>query len=86
VPTFKSDNGLLLVNPLINGQNVGWMLADTGASGMVIEPDVADALKMSSFGSFKVNAVGGQQQTRWRVANSFQLGPLFIQKCGSHAM
>jgi predicted aspartyl protease len=62
------------------------MLFDTGASGMVIEPEVADALKMPSFGAFNVNAVGGQKKTRWRVAKSFQLGPLFMQECESFAV
>ena len=81
VPTFRTAAGHLLVQPLINGRDVGWLLADTGASSMVVQPEVADALEMPVFGSFKVNAVGGHIDTRYRVAQSFQLGPLIMEEC-----
>lgn len=85
VPTFKTAAGHLLVQPLINGRHVGWLLVDTGASSMVVQPEVADALEMPAFGTFKVNAVGGNIDTRYRVAQSFQLGPLIMEECAPSA-
>ena len=71
----------VLVRPAVNGADIGWMLLDSGASGMVIEPSVADRLELPAFASFRVRTVGGRKRSRYRVAQSFQLGPLIMEEC-----
>lgn len=45
------------MQPTINGQSVGYMILDTGASGFVIEKDVADRLGLMSFGELYVSGL-----------------------------
>lgn len=73
----------VLVRPAVNGADVGWMLLDSAASGLVIEPSVADMLALPAFASFRVRTVGGRKLSRYRVAQSFQLGPLIMEECAS---
>jgi Aspartyl protease len=82
VPTHVLPSGHVLVRPAVNGDDVGWMLLDSGASALVIDPAAADALALPSFARFHVKTVGGHRtESRFRVAQSFQLGPLIIEEC-----
>ena len=55
---FCTQLGHVLVQPQVNGRLAGWFILDTGASGLVIERDVADRLGLSSFGDVYVAGVG----------------------------
>ena len=51
---YRTSGGHILVQPLINGREVGYMILDTGASGFVIEKDAADRLGLAAFGELYV--------------------------------
>jgi hypothetical protein len=69
----------MLVRPLVNGKDVGWFVLDSGAGGMVIDPRAADGLGLRALG--EVIAVGafGPTKARFRVGDTFELGPLTIK-------
>lgn len=86
VATHILPSGHVLVRPDINGEDVGWMVLDSGASGMVIEPDVANTLNLPTFARFQVRTLGGRVASHYRVAHFFQLGPLIMEECGPHLL
>ena len=45
------------MQPTINGESVGYMILDSGASGFVIEKEAADRLGLSSFGELYVSGL-----------------------------
>ncbi|GJP43425.1 hypothetical protein CLOM_g2886 [Closterium sp. NIES-68] len=78
VDLYQSNSGHLLVRPLINGQDVGYFILDSGASCFTIEPAVADSLGLASFGCVHTVTVHGPAECAFRRADSVQLGPLHI--------
>jgi hypothetical protein len=77
VERFRS--GHFLVQPKVNGEDVGWFIFDSGAGGMVIDKQVADKLGMETFGEVPVVGVGGVLPGRFRQAKNFQLGPVTLK-------
>ena len=67
--------GHLLVHPLVDGQDVGWFIFDTGAGAMCIDDDAAEALGMEAFGEETAVGVAGFTTTQFRQGKSFTLGP-----------
>lgn len=45
------------MQPVINNESVGYMILDTGASGFVLEKNVADMLGLASFGELYVSGL-----------------------------
>lgn len=53
----------MLVQPKVNGREVGYMILDTGASGFVMEKAAADELGLESFGQLHVSGMAGKVRT-----------------------
>ena len=78
VPVWHTKSGHLLARASINGHpdTLGFFIIDTGASGFVVEPSVADALQLEAFGEVHVTGVAGKVKGKFRKAKSFQIGSL----------
>ena len=73
-----APSGHILVQPLVNGKDVGWFLLDTGAGGMVIDRKAADQLAMPALGEMVAVGAAGTKKTRYRQGATFTLGPVTI--------
>lgn len=73
-------SGHLLVHPLVNGQDVGWFILDSGAGTMVIDQKVADRLGMPAVGEIVAVGVAGTTKTRFRMGGPLRLGPLTMTR------
>jgi hypothetical protein len=73
---MRARSGHLLVKPVVNGEERGWFLLDTGAAALVIDDKVADAAGMTAFGRASAVGVGGAVGARFRRGRSLRLGPL----------
>jgi predicted aspartyl protease len=72
----RTSSGHFFVQGMVNGQAVGWFALDTGTgSGQTISRKVAERLGLSSFGSSFFGGAGRENQTQFREAVSFQVGP-----------
>lgn len=79
VETKRSKGGHLLVHPRVNGQDVGWFVFDTGASGMFIDNEIARKLNLRKLALLRVTGVAGKASA-WRCrVDTFTLGPLTIR-------
>lgn len=80
VPAYWTTSGHLVVQMTINeaASPSGWFILDSGASGFVIEPTAADALRLESFGDLHITGMSGKVQGRFRRAKTVQIGPLQI--------
>ena len=78
VDAQRTRSGHVLVRPLIDGRDVGWFILDTGASGLVLEPEAADELDLPGFGEVHVSGVGGKVPSQYRRAKELRLGPLVL--------
>ncbi|WIA19987.1 hypothetical protein OEZ85_005860 [Tetradesmus obliquus] len=78
VPVWQTTTGHLLAECHINGKRAGWMILDTGASGFVIEPGVADQYELPTFGDLRIAGVAGKIKTRFRRARQLRIGPLLL--------
>ncbi|KAK9832838.1 hypothetical protein WJX81_005582 [Elliptochloris bilobata] len=80
VDAHWTRSGHVVVQPLIDGRAIGYMIMDTGASGLVIEPKAADELGLSSFGELHVAGIAGRVPCRYRRAASLAVGPLTMAR------
>lgn len=78
VKMIRARSGHHLVCPLIDGQNMGYFIVDTGASGLVISGKKANEVDMDAFGEVFVTGVEGKFKTRFRRGRCLQLGPVRI--------
>lgn len=78
VKMIRSRSGHYFVCPLVDEQNLGYFIVDTGASGLVISGKKADEVGMDAFGEVFVTGVEGKFKTKFRRGKCFQLGPLSI--------
>ncbi len=76
VEVKRFPSGHILVHPLVNGEDVGWFLLDSGAGAMVIDTAVADALSMELVGEVLATGVGGTERSGFRSGKQFSLGPM----------
>lgn len=74
----RAPTGHLLVKPTVNGQDVGWFIFDTGAGINCIDKGVAEKLALPDGGAITAAGMGGDQQTRLRMADSVALGPVSL--------
>jgi hypothetical protein len=79
VEARRTRSGHMLVRPLVNGKDVGWFVLDSGAAGMVIDPKAADGLGLRALGEVVVVGAFGPTKARFRVGDTFELGPLTIK-------
>jgi hypothetical protein len=76
----RARSGHLLVHPLVNGEDVGWFILDSGAGTMVIDKQAADRLKMPAVGEIVAVGVAGTTKTRFRTGGALRLGPLTMTR------
>jgi hypothetical protein len=74
--TLTPGGTALLVRPLVNGVDVGWLVLDTGASGMLISSGAATAAALSTIGTTRLQ--DGSVTTVF-LGETFQLGPLTLR-------
>jgi len=74
----RAVSGHLLVHPLVEGQDVGWFILDTGAGQVCIDPKVAEALELEEFGSVPAVGVAGAVRASYRQGTTLELGPMSI--------
>jgi hypothetical protein len=77
--TERVATGHLIVHPLVEGEDVGWFIFDTGAGGMCIDPKVADELGLAELGETVAVGVAGKTTTGFRKGTSFELGPARLE-------
>jgi hypothetical protein len=75
----RLPSGHLLVQPLIEGEDLGAFVFDTGAGISVIDRAVADELLFEALGTTVAIGVGGSTTTTFRRGERFQLGPVVIE-------
>lgn len=75
----KLRSGHIIVHPLVNGKDVGWFILDSGADIMVIDPKVADGLKLPKVGLIPLVGVGGVIQEPFRTIKELKLGPATLR-------
>eukprot|EP01018_Ginkgo_biloba_P003266 Gb_06172 [translate_table: standard] len=56
----RAKSGQLLIRPLIDGEDIGYFVLDTGASGLSVSPKHADFLSMEAFGEVFITGFDGQ--------------------------
>ena len=78
VEVRRVRSGHLLVHPLVNGEDAGWFILDSGAGAMVIDQKTADRLGMPALGEILAIGVAGSTKARFRRGRTFELGPLTI--------
>jgi hypothetical protein len=78
VEVRRTASGHLLVHPAVDGEDAGWFILDTGAGGMVIDPKVADRLRMPALGEVVAVGVAGMVKARFRQGETFALGPMTL--------
>lgn len=67
------------MQPLLDGRPVGYFIFDTGASGFVLDPAVAEALGLEAFGELQVTSMVG------KVASRFRCGTMVLPQGACHA-
>jgi len=79
VEVTRSKSKHLWVRALVNGEDLGLFLFDTGAGFSGISVEAADKLGLTPFGSTSLTGLGGGvTTTRMRQAKTLQIGPLII--------
>ncbi|MFC1683069.1 pepsin/retropepsin-like aspartic protease family protein [Candidatus Zixiibacteriota bacterium] len=76
----KISSGHLAVRPLVNGQDFGWFLLDTGAGRSVLDRSIADRLGMEVIAESPAMGFGGLVTVRYRRGQLLTLGPLEIDE------
>lgn len=64
------------VRGLINGQDVGWFILDSGAGAMVIDKGLADSLQLERLNRGVASGVGGTFESSARAVDKFEIGPM----------
>ncbi|CAD5978569.1 hypothetical protein PCC9214_04400 [Planktothrix tepida] len=60
IPIKRRQGGIPVIDVNFNGQNTFEMLLDTGATGVVITPAMANALKVQPYGNLPINTASDQ--------------------------
>jgi hypothetical protein len=74
----RTRSGHTLVHPLVDGQDLGWFVFDSGAGGMVIDRAAADRIAMPVLDNIQVIGIGSAESSRLRQGKHFTLGPMAI--------
>lgn len=78
IETKRAISGHTLVHPLVDGQDVGWFILDSGAGIMVIDDAAAEKLKWTRFGKTAMAGVGGVVKSGFDQGKTFQLGQVTL--------
>jgi len=78
VEVMRVPTGHLLVHPLVNGQDVGWFIFDTGAGSNVLSTTAAETLGLPSIGHVRAQGVGGSIESAFFRVEELTLGPLTL--------
>ena len=79
IEVVRSRSKHLWVRALVNGEDLGLFLFDTGAGFSGLSVEAADKLGLTAFGSTSLTGLGGDvTTTRMRRAKTLQIGPLII--------
>lgn len=70
----RAPTGHLLVRPMVNDQDVGWFIFDTGAGANVLSTSARDALGLKAFGDIPAVGVGGTTRTSFVRPDHLTLG------------
>ena len=76
----RATTGHLLVQPRIDGREIGWFIFDTTAAANLIDPNAATMLKLERLRSAAVSSMMGTQQSSILRAGSLVLGPMTMAK------
>ena len=82
----RAVSGHILVHPLINGEDLGWFILDTGAGGVAIDAKTADTAKLPSAGEIPEVGVGGAVMGHFRKVARLQLGPMTVTNLQFHSI
>jgi hypothetical protein len=74
----RATTGHLLVHPLIDGEDLGWFIFDTGAGVNVISTHVLELLEAPTFGESTARGVGGEVEMTYVRPGPVELGPLTL--------
>jgi len=69
----------IMVRALVNGQDVGWFLLDSGAGAMVIDRALADSLHLKRLNRGSALGVGGTFESSARAVDTFEIGPMTLR-------
>lgn len=72
-------SGHLLVHPVVDGEDVGWFILDSGAGAMCMNQETAEELGLEGFGEVVAVGAGGRTTASFAQGTSFQLGPLTMR-------
>jgi len=75
----KAISGHLMVSPLINGQQLGEFIFDTGAGMTCLDAQIVKKLDLPEAGETVAKGSGGSQATKFRAIKSLALGPVLIE-------
>lgn len=76
--TRSTAAGHVLVQPVVNKQHIGWMLLDSGVSGMSLDVDAVRKLKLKAHGTIRVQTIDGFVDTCLVQVKRFELGTLVM--------
>ena len=74
----RAVTGHLLIPALVDGEDRGWFILDTGAGTVCLSPEIADACEMEAIGEVEARGVSGSLQAGFRVGRTLTVGPLEI--------
>lgn len=77
----RAANGLLLVRATLDGVDHGRFIFDSGAGGLVLDPDVAQALGLEQYGELWIGGAGAARtRSGWYQARELTVGPVTIAR------
>lgn len=76
----RTPTGHVLVKGLIDGQDLGWFIFDTGAGADIISQSAAATLGLEGVGSVNAAGVGGSVPTAFFKARTLTIGPATIDE------
>ena len=74
----RAVTGHLLIPALVDGEDRGWFILDTGAGTLCLSPEIADACEMEALGEVEARGVSGSLQAGFRLGRTLTIGPLEI--------
>ena len=74
----RVPSGHLLVHPLVNGEDVGWFIFDTGAGANVLSTPIGEELGIEAQGNIMAQGVGGFVEAGFFRVSELTLGPVTL--------
>lgn len=80
IEVVRAPTGHLLVHPLVDGQDVGWFIFDSGAGMNVLATAAIAQLGLETFGEVPANGIGGRTPSHFCRPASLALGPATLER------